>query len=965
MTHARRCLGCAAVAGVVGLFALLAPKAGTAATFAQRTVVTIDHTRVPDGDGLPLTNFPVLVSVQNNALRTTATGGLVTSSRGYDILFQGEDAPTCGGPSTCRLDHEIESYDGTTGTIVAWVRVPGTIFDASDGANTPIYMYYGDATITCSQENKAGVWDASYREVFHLHEAGDHTDSTNNAFTAAGKGSVTNAVTGRVGPAVALASTVTPGSINISDGTIPTATSLTLEAWVKADIYVVGSYVGLFVKGREALNFDGDPDPSAGFCTMPPCGDWVGLYNLDSGLGYNVFSFGWASGNACKLSNLDDPRPQGSSEVQSGVWYHLAATYDQAAHVRRFYVNGAEVANDAGVATACLEAAIPQYGRLGTDSNGNSLNGQLDEVRMSFAVRSADWIGTGYNNQNAPYVGAGGFYSSVAHQPGPYAGVGATACPARNPCAGGPGTCNLRSIGNTAAYSTGSGTCTATNGSSVVSCPGAGWQSANRGRGDRITIDGTDYQVLAVDSETQLRLRTPFTGTTGVGNKAYVMSRQFATMQAWEDCISTGGGACPYFTVADGNLVTGNRSEIGIAYEGTVFTGAGVNPILDIDGSTTDAAHTITLTADGSNRHFGLSNTGVVVNNGANSTRAIVIQDQFVTVEWLEVQDGVGASATCIDYVPANAANHAVIRNNLIKNCGSQSIRLSGPSTVFVADINNNVIYRGAREGIRVDSVLGTGTGSQVRIFNNTLLRNNANTAQPWTEISTAERPNPYVVLRNNILVDDVQAPDATWNGSALCTNAANCDWWNAASGNNIVGDAAPWGVPANWQADIGPNPRGAGVASATEASLSFVNTTATSENLHIQSGSSAWNAGSNLTGFVFGDIDAVGRSAPWDVGADELAPARRAAARSSTATTQRRLRAPALHDLPGGGVDRARTGGPPRAVPDGRRLAAVQQGGPHGAERAAARRRGLRRDRRRRTAARAAGRRSGTGRTG
>ena len=116
---------------------------------------------------------------------------------------------------------------------------------------------------------------------------------------------------------------------------------------------------------------------------------------------------------------------------------------------------------------------------------------------MSFAARSADWIGTGYNNQNAPYVGAGGFYSSVAHQPGPYAGVGATACPARNPCAGGPGTCNLRSIGNTAAYSTGSGTCTATNGSSVVSCPGAGWQSANRGRGDRITIDGTDYQVLA------------------------------------------------------------------------------------------------------------------------------------------------------------------------------------------------------------------------------------------------------------------------------------------------------------------------------------------------------------------------------------------------------------------------------------------------------------------------------------
>ena len=72
------------------------------------------------------------------------------------------------------------------------------------------------------------------------------------------------------------------------------------------------------------------------------------------------------------------------------------------------------------MATACLEAAIPQYTRLGTDSNGNYLNGQLDEVRMSFAARSADWIATGYNNQSAPYVGAGGFYSSIAHQAGPW-----------------------------------------------------------------------------------------------------------------------------------------------------------------------------------------------------------------------------------------------------------------------------------------------------------------------------------------------------------------------------------------------------------------------------------------------------------------------------------------------------------------------------------------------------------------
>ena len=254
----------------------------------------------------------------------------------------------------------------------------------------------------------------------------------------------------------------------------------------------MGNYVGFFSKGREALNFDGDGDPSGGFCTVSPCGDWVGLYNQPGAGAYNLFSLGWASGNlVCKLSNVSDARAQALATIQTNQWYHVAATYDRTTHVRRLYVNGAQVGIDAA-GTACLEAAIPQYARLGTDANGKHLDGQIDELRVSFAARSADWITTGYNNQSAPFMG--GFYSSVSHQsPGPWT-VATTACPAKNPCLGGPGTCNLRSIGNTAAYSTGSGTCTATNGSVVVTCPGAGWLTANRGRGDRITIDTVDYR---------------------------------------------------------------------------------------------------------------------------------------------------------------------------------------------------------------------------------------------------------------------------------------------------------------------------------------------------------------------------------------------------------------------------------------------------------------------------------------
>jgi hypothetical protein len=41
--------------------------------------------------------------------------------------------------------------------------------------------------------------------------------------------------------------------------------------------------------------------------------------------------------------------------------------------------------------------------RLGDDSNGNWMDGQMDEVRFSLGVaRSNGWILTSYNNQNSP-----------------------------------------------------------------------------------------------------------------------------------------------------------------------------------------------------------------------------------------------------------------------------------------------------------------------------------------------------------------------------------------------------------------------------------------------------------------------------------------------------------------------------------------------------------------------------------
>ena len=143
--------------------------------FSYRKAITIDRTRVGASCLANLTNFPVLIRIQNDKdLKTTANGGRVTSSNGYDIIFRGTDLN--------QLDHEIEKYDGASGTLVAWVRIPSL----SVSTDTVIYMDYGNSLITSPTANPNGVWDTNYKGVWHLKESGNGTagefkDSTVNA----------------------------------------------------------------------------------------------------------------------------------------------------------------------------------------------------------------------------------------------------------------------------------------------------------------------------------------------------------------------------------------------------------------------------------------------------------------------------------------------------------------------------------------------------------------------------------------------------------------------------------------------------------------------------------------------------------------------------------------------------------------------------------------------------------------
>lgn len=123
------------------------------------------------------------------------------------------------------------------------------------------------------------------------------------------------------------------------------------------------------------------------------------------------------------------------------------------------------------------------------------------------------------------------------------------------PCPGQNGV-NHRSIGTTTgnlASGTASitiGTKTATFGASLP---------ATVGRGDELVIGGETFYILTVDTPTQVTVQTAALATHS--DEAYAIQRAYNAIQTWENA-------------RDGNLVSEDRLEIGVAYNDGTFNGS-------------------------------------------------------------------------------------------------------------------------------------------------------------------------------------------------------------------------------------------------------------------------------------------------------------------------------------------------------------------------------------------------------
>jgi len=242
--------------------------------WGYRKKITIDCTKVA-GD---LTDFPVLISFTDSDLASKA------QPDGDDILFTDGDGVT-------KLDHEIEYYDGATGELVAWVRVPSL----SSTVDTEIYMYYGNPD-ALNQENSAGVWSNGYVAVWHLDEtSGTVYDSTANNYDGTPYGGVTQDAVGKVDGADSFDGTdghVDCGDIDAAEG----IDAITIAFWVKTSMVLASGQRGLVTKDDLGTQRS-----------------WAVLF--DNKIRWNPI--GTVLG------------AQGVTEVNDGVWHYVVCTYDR------------------------------------------------------------------------------------------------------------------------------------------------------------------------------------------------------------------------------------------------------------------------------------------------------------------------------------------------------------------------------------------------------------------------------------------------------------------------------------------------------------------------------------------------------------------------------------------------------------------------------------------------------------
>ncbi|MBA3899983.1 MAG: DUF2341 domain-containing protein, partial [Bacteroidetes bacterium] len=337
--------------------------------FFSRTQLCTDYTKVAGTSNL--NDFPVLVDITLDTLKSTANGGAIRNVNGWDIAFTHSDG-------LAKLDFEIVSYNPTTGNLKAWVKIP----DLSNDDETSFYLYFG-AEVGVINPSSKKTWSNEYRAVWHMNNnttgniTGSFIDATTNGHHATPFGFVADAsTTGKVGQGILLNGTSSYFRVG------PTANSTPAN-----------------------LNFSGE--------NKITLSAWVNYTNLTANAPIIQKSFGTANNQvpysigrttsqtrARTFTDVDGtgraPDVTTGTALTAGTWNHIAMTMDGSR--LKIFVNGVQRLDVSRL--GLIQSGANEELRIGRNNATEYLSAIVDEVMVAGVARSLGWIQTEYNNQN-------------------------------------------------------------------------------------------------------------------------------------------------------------------------------------------------------------------------------------------------------------------------------------------------------------------------------------------------------------------------------------------------------------------------------------------------------------------------------------------------------------------------------------------------------------------------------------
>lgn len=354
--------------------------------YGYKRTITIDHTKCGSSTS---SNFPALVYISDATFKTTGNGGRINNANGYDIAFYSDSS------GTSSLYWEIEAYNGATGELWAWVKIPSL----SHTTDTVIYVFYGDSGISTFQSTSSSVWDSNFKSVYHLPDGStlSANDSTSNANNGTVSGA--SATTGKIKGGASFNGSSNSIAIGSASGVTDITSNITISAWINpASLPSTNGFAYIVGKG-----YDGNPEQYA----LRLSNEGAQRVTFTTYTGGITYGATWTHGGS----------------ITTGTWYHIVGLFNGSAW--KIYSDGSEVASTSS-ATGPARSTKGTY--IGATDIAGSVsrwfNGYIDEVRISDTARSADWILAEYNSQNSPSTflalgsetsaGGGGGGSSIA-----------------------------------------------------------------------------------------------------------------------------------------------------------------------------------------------------------------------------------------------------------------------------------------------------------------------------------------------------------------------------------------------------------------------------------------------------------------------------------------------------------------------------------------------------------------------